>query len=137
MVAGIGKTHLVALPLDLHQRLPGPAQQPDADRLVVDAGAGPSVPVHDPAHHHLVFRRDAVLVEQGEHGMAGRGKEAGGDAGLLGAGANQAGIGACAEGQAQAVEQDGLAGAGFAGQHGQAGAEPQVQPLDQDDVTDR
>ena len=42
-----------------------------------------------------------------------------------------------AERQPQRVQQDGLAGAGLAGQHAEALAEAQRQPLDQDDVPDR
>ena len=59
-----------------------------------------------------------------------------GDAGLLGAGAHQAGVGARARGQAQCVQDDRLARAGFAGKRGQARPERQVEGLDQNDVAD-
>ena len=63
--------------------------------------------------------------------------ELGADAGLLGAGAEELGIGATPKGEAEGVEQDRLAGAGLAGQHGEAGTDLQVQPVDEDDVADR
>ena len=56
---------------------------------------------------------------------------------LLRAVAHQRGVAARAERQRQRVEQDGFAGAGLAGQHGKAGREVDVQPLDQDDIADR
>ena len=50
--------------------------------------------------------------------------------------AHQAGVGPRAGGQAQGVEDDRLAGAGLAGQRGQARTDGQVQGLDQHDVAD-
>jgi len=39
---------------------------------------------------------------------------------------------------AESIEQDGFAGAGFAGQHRKAtGRKLDIEPFDQDDVTDR
>ena len=46
-------------------------------------------------------------------------------------------IAASAERQRKRIQQDRFAGAGFAGQHGKAFGEVDVEPLDQDDVTDR
>ena len=62
--------------------------------------------------------------------------ELGGDAGLGGAAAQQAGIGARAQRQAQSIEQDRFAGAGLAGQHAQARREGEIEAVDQDDVAD-
>jgi hypothetical protein len=69
--------------------------------------------------------------------MVGVDGELGADAGLPGAGAEQQPVGAAAERKAEGIEQDRLAGAGLAGQHGQAGADLQVQAVDEDDVADR
>ena len=52
--------------------------------------------------------------------MRSGGAKHGGDAGLLGAGADQSRLGAAAQREAEAIQQDRLAGAGFAGQHRQA-----------------
>ena len=59
------------------------------------------------------------------------------DGALLGAGAHQAAVAAAAECQAQRVEDDRLAGAGLAGEHGQAAGEAELQAVDQHDVADR
>ena len=66
----------------------------------------------------------------------GRRIEAGGDAGLRLPCPDKAAVGAGAERQPQRIEQDRLARAGFTGEDGQAGAELQVQRLDQHDIAD-
>ena len=55
---------------------------------------------------------------------------------LFGALAHQRRVAARAERQRKGVEQDRFAGAGLAGERGKAGAEIDVQPIDQDDVAD-
>src|SRR5690606_25480558 len=42
-----------------------------------------------------------------------------------------------AQSQGQRIEQDGLAGAGLAGQHGHAAVERQVELVDEDDIANR
>ena len=69
-------------------------------------------------------------------GWSARKVEAGGDHGLRLALADQAAVGAGAEREAERIEQDRLAGAGLAGQHAEAGAEFEVEALDQHDVAD-
>ena len=56
---------------------------------------------------------------------------------LLRALPHQRGIAARAERQRKGVEQDRLAGAGLAGEHGRPDGEIDVEPIDQDDVADR
>jgi hypothetical protein len=63
---------------------------------------------------------EAGLVQPG--GRAGRGVELGADLGARRAFAHHAGVAAVAQRQLQRVDQDGLARAGLAGQHGEAGA---------------
>ena len=55
---------------------------------------------------------------------------------LLGAFADQRRLAARAEREREGIEQDRFAGAGLAGQCRQAGAEIDVEPVDQDDVAD-
>ena len=78
-----------------------------------------------------------MLGQQREGGMTRRWGEHGGDRGLLGAGPHQALLGAGTECEAETVEQDRLAGAGFAGQDGEARTEAEVKAFDQHDVADR
>ena len=69
--------------------------------------------------------------------MALRHVEHGGDLALLDAVTDQAGVAAAAERQRECIEQDGFARAGFAGQHRKATGKLDIEPFDQDDVTDR
>ena len=78
-----------------------------------------------------------MSVEQRARRMLGRQFEHRGDLALLGALAHQGGVAAGAQRQREGVEQDRLAGAGLAGQHGKARREIDVEPVDQNDVSDR
>ena len=60
-----------------------------------------------------------------------------GDLALFGAMADQARITAAAERQREGIEQDGFARAGLAGQNRKPTGELDIEPFDQDDVTDR
>ena len=66
--------------------------------------------------------------------MIGLDGELGGDRGLLGAGAYEAGVGTPAERQPERVEQNGLAGPGLAGQDAQSRPKGEAQAVDQDDI---
>ena len=130
---------LLALALDLDEAVAELAQQPDAGRLVVDEGAAAAVGRHQPAQHDRAGEvgRDAGLAQNRRGRMVVRDGELGGDRGLLGAGAHQAGIGAPPERQPERIEQDRLAGAGLAGQDAQPRPEGERQPVDQNDIADR
>ncbi len=56
---------------------------------------------------------------------------------LAGAAPHQRGVASAADGEREGIEQDRLAGAGLAGKHGQALAEFEIEPVDQDNVADR
>ena len=62
--------------------------------------------------------------------------EGGDDLALLDALAHQRLVAARAQRQRKGVEQDRLAGAGLAGEHGKPVGEIDVEPVDQDDVAD-
>ena len=47
-----------------------------------------------------------------------------------------AGVAALAQGQRQRVDEDGLAGAGLAGEHGEAGVEFEFERIDDDEIAD-
>ena len=98
---------------------------------------GAAIAVDDAAEQDFALGIEAVFGEQSECGVAVRHGEGRRDHGLFGAGADQPGIGAGAQSEAEAVEQDGFAGAGLAGQGREAGGEMQIEPLDQHDIADR
>ena len=92
------------------------------------------------AHDQLVLGRgtgDQIVVgEQTPRGMA-LGKLEGRDhLALFGALAHQSRLTARAKRERKRIEQDRLPGAGLAGQRGKAGAEIDVQAIDQDDIAD-
>ena len=51
--------------------------------------------------------------------------------------ADQSGVAAAAERERECVEKDGLARAGLTRQHGEPAGKFDIEPFDQDDVTDR
>ena len=50
---------------------------------------------------------------------------------------DKARVAAAAERKCESVEKDGFARAGLAGEHGKPAGELDIEPFDQDDVTDR
>ena len=124
------------LPLHLDQQCSGTPQQRNADRLIVDERPRPAIPGQDAANHDIALRLQPLLDEQPHERMPRRWREACRDAGVFGTRPHQTRVGPRTEGEAQAVQQNRLASAGLAGQHGQAGPERQVQPIDQHNVTD-
>ncbi|MGY4473003.1 hypothetical protein ACVILL_000417 [Bradyrhizobium sp. USDA 3364] len=137
MGRGIDQSALVMLAVDFDQRGADRLQGLHADRLVVDEGAGAAVGELHAAENHFTGVVEAVLGQYPGRRMPLGDIEHGGHLPLLGAMAHQSGIAAAAERQRKGIEQDGFAGAGFAGQHRQATGKFDIEPFDQDDVTDR
>jgi hypothetical protein len=118
MGAGIDQGAGVVLPMDLDQRGAERLQRLDADRLVVDEGAGAAVGELHAAQDHRLIHGD--VGQQRARRMFRRQFKHRGDLALLGALAHQGGVTAGAQRQREGVEQDRLAGPGLAGQHGKA-----------------
>ncbi len=136
MGRGVDEGALVVLAVDFHQRRAKRAQHLDADRLVVDEGAGTAVGELHAAHDQLVLTAEIILRKQAARRMVFAEIERGNHLALLGALAHHRGVAARAERQRESIEQDRFAGAGLAGQRGEAGPEIDVQAIDQDDVAD-
>ena len=136
MGRGIDQRARVVLAVDLDQRRAERLQRLDAHRLVVDEGAGAAVGELHAAQDQRLARGDVAFSQQRARRMPGRQFEHRGDLALLRALAHQRGVAAGAQRQRKGIEQDRLAGAGFAGQHGQARREIDVEPVDQNDVSD-
>ena len=137
MRRGIDQSAVVVLAVDLHQRRAELLHHLNADRLVVDEGAGAAIGELDAAQDQRVFIGDIVGLENGAGGMARTDFEDGRHLPLLGALAYQRLVAAAAQRQREGIQQDRLAGAGLAGQHGEVRGEIDVEPVDQDDVADR
>ena len=78
----------------------------------------------------------SLALSSARAGCLRRDLEHGGHLALLGALPHQRLVAAPAQRQGKSIEQDRLAGAGLAGEHGKAFGEIDVEPVDQDDVAD-
>ena len=137
VAARVDQTAIVVLAVQFDEEARDFAQQADADRLVVDEGlalaVGPELAAHD--QRLTILDLDVGIVEPfGERAGQRRKFEARGHAGLVLAAADEPAVGAIAQHEAERVEQDRLARAGFAREHAQPAPEGQVERLDQHDV---
>ena len=82
----------------------------------------------------LVLGRNVVGGHDRDDRMARLQLEGCGHLSLLRALPHQSDVAAGAEREGKGIEQDGLAGAGLARKHGQAGRKVDVEPVDQDDI---
>ena len=103
-------------------------------RAAVDPGAAASARLDHAAQQYGVLGSDAGFVEPG----CGRRVHAklGADFGARRAFAHHVGLGALAERELQGVDQDGLAGARLAGEHGVAGRKIELERVDDHEVAD-
>ena len=127
---------LIVLTVDFDERYAKRAQDLHTDRLIVDKGAGAAVGKLHPAQNELVFAAQAIVGKERARRMVLADFKSGNHLTLHGAVAHQGDVAARSERKSKSVEQDGFAGAGFAGQYGKTGAEIDVQPIDKDDVAD-
>ena len=103
----------------------------------VDPRAALALRVEHAAQQHVaVVGRDALLRQPGADAGRVRDRELGGELGARRARAELAHLETVAEQQAQRVEQDRLARAGFAGEHREARRELDVERLDDDEIAD-
>ena len=139
MAARVHQSAIVVLPVKFDQCRRQRAQQPRAHRLVVDERLAPAVGLDLAADHQRLARieRDVCLVERlRDHFGQARELEARGHACALLAAAHQHRLRTIAQHEAERIEQDRLARAGFAGQHAEPAAEVEIERLDQHHVAD-
>jgi hypothetical protein len=136
MGGGIDQRAVVVLAVDLDQSRAQFLHHLNADRLVVDKGAGAAIRELHPAQDQFVLGGNIVGLQERARRMLLADLEGGGDLALLHALAHQRLIAAGAERQREGVEQNRLAGAGLAGEHGQPAGEIDVEPIDQDYIAD-
>ena len=136
MGGNIKQAAIVRLAMHFQQQAAQIFEQADADRLVIDEGAGFAVGGKAAAQHDLAVMRHRLVLQQGARAMIGRRIEhrCGGALGSPGAYASAA---TPADREPQGIQQDGFARPGFAGQDIEAGGEFQRGLFDQHDVADR
>jgi len=103
----------------------------------IDEGARTAAGVdHAAQDQYIAVRREAGFVEPGCQRRQAIDREFGGDLGTRRARPHHAPFGAVAQRQRQRVDQDRLAGAGLAGEHGQSRREIKLDRFDQQVVAD-
>ncbi len=130
---------VLALAVHIDQQTADLAQQRGGHRPAVDARHRPAVGAHFAGQHEEigVIAFQAVLGQQRHDPGRRRPKlERALDFGALRAGAHHIGRRAIPEQEVDGVDDDGLARAGFAGEHIEARRENQIEPIDDGQVAD-
>src|SRR2546425_838737 len=136
LARGLEQALVLVLAVDLDERVPEALEQADRHRRVVDERAVAAAARELATHHDLaLLHRESRLVERGRHAAVGHGEHRF-HGGALGVGADHVGRGAAAARQEEGVDQDGLAGAGLAGEDVEAGGEGDGNVLDDREVSD-
>ena len=122
------------LAVDFDQEFGELAQRLNRHQLAVDVGARAAVRADHAAHDDLAVVLDRLRLEPAQ-GTLGEPREAGGDFGALGAVSarrrRRRGLPAIEQ---QRIDHDGFAGAGFAGQRGEARSELELRLIDDDEI---
>ena len=134
MLPRVDERAVVALAVELDEMTAHLAKRLRADRRIVQVGARATVGELHAPQNQTALRLEVLRPDDGPGGVTGFEIERRRDLALLLAVAHDRTVAPAAERKRERVEQDRLAGAGLAGQHGQSGAELEVQPVDQDDV---
>ena len=136
MRSGIDQGALVVLAVNLDKCSADRLHDLHAHRLVVDEGAGAAVRELDAAQDQLVLGGNAVGIDQRARRVVIGEIEGRRHLALLGTMPDQRNVAARTERERKRIEQDRLAGAGLAGERSKALREIDIEPLDQNDVTD-
>ena len=121
------------LAVDVEQVIGHLAQLGHGGRAAVDPGPAAALCIHGPAQQQGgLVSGQAGRVQPGS--QCGGEVELGTDLGPRRALAHHAGIAPAAQGQLQRIDQNGLAGAGLAGEHREAGVEIELKRRHDDKV---
>ena len=137
MLRRVRQRAIVVLAMDLDDRGTDHAQDLDGNRLVVDEGAGAPIGILHTAQDEISVGVDLLRLGELARGMVERKVEDGADLPLRLAMAHERAVAAPAQRQRETVEQDRLARARLARENAQALMEAEIEPVDQNDVTDR
>ncbi len=110
------------------------AQRLHRHRLAVQVGAAAAIGADDSSQLALAVVLDRLFIEPGQRGRVAGQRERRADLGPLRAVPHRPAVRATADGQQQRVDQDRLAGAGFAREHGEAAVELEFDRLDDGEV---
>ena len=124
------------LAVDIDERFAELAQCLHGHRLAVHIRARASIGPDNSPQYALAFVLDRLLGKPGARGRVLRDREGGGDFRALSAMPHDFGAGAASRGEQQRIYEDGFAGAGLAGQHGQTGGKLQLGGVDDREIAD-
>ncbi len=137
LLGGLEQGVVGVLAVDVHQEFAGFLELLGCGGPAVDEGPGTAAGFHHPAQQQdAVVAGQVVLLQPGVQAGHLVGGELGGHFGPRRAFPHHPRVGPLPQYQGQGAQQDGLAGAGLAGQRGKTGLELQVQALHQDEVGD-
>ncbi len=108
-----------------------PAMLPHPQASIINPGTAAPPAFHHAPQAHQFHRRGPRPTHPmpRENRVIGRWREPRRHVRLRRTGTDQPGATSCAKCKAEAVKQDGLAGARLTGQHGKAGAKAQIEPF--------
>src|SRR5471032_2914490 len=124
------------LAVDLDESAGDRADQLGAHRLVVDEGSRASIGQLHAAQDQFAVGFDISIASEDERGVIGKKIENRGHMPLRLSLADESAVAARSKRQRQRVEQNGFAGAGFAGENRQSRRELKIKLIDQDYVAD-
>jgi hypothetical protein len=132
-----GQRLMRVLPMHADETLAQLGELRERGGAAVDPRAAAPVRLEHPAHQQRVVGGEGLLAEPGGDTRRIVDVELGRELGAFGARAQLPQLEAVAQKQAQRVEEDGLARAGFAGEHREAARELEVERLHDDEVANR
>ena len=125
------------LAVDIRQPVRDLAHLPERHRGAVQPCTRAAAGIHHPAQQHaIVFGRDFVGGEPVRQATRVGKIEFGDDLGTFAAGANHAGLASGTHGETQGVQEDGFAGAGFAGKRAKSATELEFETVHDHEITD-
>jgi hypothetical protein len=136
LVAATRQRLELELPMHVDQQLAECTQRLDRHDLAVEVGAATTIRAHHATQLAFAFVCDRLFVEPRDGIRVADDVEGGADFGALRAVADRAAVCATADRQQQRVDEDRFTRAGFAGQHGEAAAEFELDGLDDREVAD-
>ena len=137
LCAAFDETLELMLAVDLRQRFADGSQNLQRYLLAVEIGPRLTLAREDTANDEFVVGLDALLLEQREQRLGCRvDLEGRGDLGAIGAVPDGLGTAASAHRELQRIDQDGLSGAGFAGEYGEPSREVDFDGIDDGEVSD-
>ncbi len=128
---------VVMLSMDFHERAAQLAQQCGRYRPVVDERLCASVFVLDASQDQNIFAVETLIAEQAPGGMGWRNVEGRRDGRGLRAFADELAVAPRAKGEAEAIENDGLARPRFSREDCQPLGKNEIELIDQDNIADR